>query len=82
MPQEVTSPVVERGERQTFAPEVAGSSPTGTHCERRGEKTLSGLLHSPAILCGVYVWHARGSVLGPTSPKESHYYNCFRKDIR
>ena len=38
-----TDPMVERAERQTFAPKVAGSSPTGTLCERRGEKTLSGL---------------------------------------
>ena len=53
--------MVERMERQTFAPKVAGSSPTGTHCERRGEKTLSGLLHSPAILCAVYVCGMRGA---------------------
>ena len=39
-----TDPMVERAERQTFAPKVAGSSPTGTLCERRDEKTLSGLL--------------------------------------
>ena len=38
-----TDPMVERAERQAFAPKVAGSSPTGALCERRGEKTLSGL---------------------------------------
>ena len=38
-----TDPMVERVERQTFAPKVAGSSPTGTLCDRRGEKTISGL---------------------------------------
>ena len=42
-----TDPMVERAERQTFAPKVAGSSPTGALCERRGEKTLSGLLPLP-----------------------------------
>ena len=30
--------------RQTFAPEAAGSSPTGTHCDRRSEKTFPGFL--------------------------------------
>ena len=39
-----TDPMVERVERQALAPKVVGSSPTGTRCERRGAKTLSGLL--------------------------------------
>ena len=43
--------MVEREERQTFAPKVAGSSPTGTHCDRRGEKTISGLF-CPPTACG------------------------------
>ena len=49
--------MVERVERQTFAPKIAGSSPTGTLCERRGEKTLSGLFAfstpNPTIQAGL-----------------------------
>ena len=44
--------MVERVGRQTFAPKVAGSSPTGTHCDRRGEKTISGFLRPQRIAGG------------------------------
>merc|ERR1712055_1235364 len=47
-----TDPMVEREERQAFAPKVVGSSPTGTHCDRRGEKTISGLFFSSSKPCG------------------------------
>ena len=49
-----TSPVAERGERQTFAPKVAGSNPTGAHCERRGEKSLPGFFFAAQRRAGMW----------------------------
>ena len=69
--------MAERVGRQTFAPKVAGSSPTGALCERRGEKSLSGLFRMRAPVAAaahpVYLYspskayrNASGAACSPT----------------
>ena len=73
-------PMAERVGRQTFAPKVVGSSPTGALCERRGEKSLSGLIRMRAPVAAapptlsVYISpskanrNASGAACPPKSP--------------
>ena len=71
--------MAERVGRQTFAPKVAGSSPTGALCERRGEKSLSGLFRmrapvaaAPHPVC-LYIPLAKPTAMrvGPPAPQLS-----------